>query len=232
MAMKISLPYPVKFYKLYPMDVGKIDRFCQKLENMVKELSTNELGLSLVATGNSTPFLMMIYRSALERYTNDADCLTVLEHIFSEAEQHPLQEVFSTSTENDIQILGHFAETFYNDGKIQIAVQLFQFLTLLCPNGAPYPGLHLTESISELSIDSGLQLYVFILSIFPDNPAILLAAAQRYNEGERPKRALRLLTHAKEICEHNVKTDPTLPEFLDRLYPELEKIQQELALKE
>jgi hypothetical protein len=216
------------------MDTGKIDRFCQKLENMVKELSVNELGLSLGAAGNSTPILMMIYRAALERYASDANCLKILEHFFSDAEQRPLQEVFFTSTENDIQILGHFAETFYNDRKIQIAIQMFQFLTLLCPNGVPYPYtyLHLAESVSELSIDSGLQIYDFILNVFPDNPSILFAAAKRYGKGERPKHAFRLLTHAKEVCDHNVKIDKTLQTFLDLIDPELEKIQRELAPRE
>ncbi|MDR0417907.1 MAG: hypothetical protein LBH08_00520 [Puniceicoccales bacterium] len=215
------------------MDVGKIDQFCQKLENMISEFSTNEFGLSLEVAGNSTPIIMMIYRLALERYASDENCQKVLENLFSNAEQRPLQEVLFASTENDIQILGHFAETFYNEKKMQIATQLFQFLTLLCPNGVPYPYtyLHLAESISELNIDSGLQIYDFILNIFPDNPAILLTAAKRYNQGERPKHALRLLTHAKEVCNHNVKTDKTLQTFLDLIDPELEKIQREVTSK-
>jgi tetratricopeptide (TPR) repeat protein len=216
------------------MDVkGEIDQFCQKLENMVREISSNELGLSLGISGGNASILMVIYRSALERYANDEDCWKILERIFLEAESHPLQEVFAMSNENDIQVLGHFAETFYNEGKIQIAVQLFQFLTLLSPNNVPYPYayLHLAESLSELNIDSGLQIYDFILNVFPDNPAILLAAAKRYYEGERPKRALRILNHAKEVCEHNIETDPSLQEFLDLLNPELEKLQNELAEK-
>jgi tetratricopeptide (TPR) repeat protein len=216
------------------MDVrGKIDQFCQKLERMVREISSNELGLSLGASDGNTSILMTVYRTALERYANDGDCLEVLERIFSAAESRPLQEVFAASKENDIQVLGHFAETFYGEGKMQIAAQLFQFLTLLSPNNVPYPYtyLHLAESLSELSIDSGLQIYDFILNIFPDNPAILLAAAKRYSEGERPKRALRILDHAKAVCEHNIKTDPTLQEFLDLLTPELEKLQNELAAK-
>ncbi|MDR2812951.1 MAG: hypothetical protein LBB05_04170 [Puniceicoccales bacterium] len=213
---------------------GKLDQFCQKLENMIKEISANELGLSLGVAGNNTSILMMIYRSALDHYANDAACWTVLKQIISQSEQRPLLEVFSASTENDIQILSNFAETFYNDGKVRIAAQLFQFLTLFCPNGAPHPTtyMQLAESISELSIDSGLQIYDFILNIFPDHPAILLAAARRYGDGERPKRALRLLDHAKEVCEHNIKIDPTLQKFLDLLYPELEKIRHELLTKE
>jgi tetratricopeptide (TPR) repeat protein len=216
------------------MDVGKIDQFCQKIESMIREISSNELGLSLGVSGGSTSILMMIYRAALDRYISNAECAKVLEQIISESEQRPLQEVFFTSSEEDIKTLSHFAETFYNEGKVQIAAQLFQFLTLLCPNGIPYACtyMQLAEAISELNIDTGLQIYDFILNIFPDNPAILLAAAQRYGEGERPKRALRLLAHAKEVCEHNVKIDPSLQKFLDLLYPELEKVQRELAAKE
>jgi hypothetical protein len=212
----------------------EIDQFCQKLEDMIKEISSKELGLSLGTLGGSTSILMMIYRAALDRYANDAECWKVLEQIISKSERYSLQDVFSSSTENDVQILTKFAETFYNEGKVQIAAQLFQFLTLLCPEGAPHPTTYmlLAESISELNIDLGLQIYDFVLNIFPDHPTILLGAARRYGDGERPKRALRLLEHAREVCEHNVNTDPTLQNFLDILNPEFEKIRNEILAKE
>ncbi|MDR2628734.1 MAG: hypothetical protein LBC30_01955 [Puniceicoccales bacterium] len=212
----------------------KIDQFCQKIEGMIKEISSGELGLSLGILGGSTSILMMIYRAALALYASDTECWKVLEQIISKSEQRPLMEVFSSSTENDVQILTKFAETFYNEGKVQIAAQLFQFLTLLCPDGAPHPTTYmlLAESISELNIDLGLQIYDFVLNIFPDHPAILLGAARRYGDGEQPKRALRLLEHAKEVCEHNIKIDPTLQNFLDIFNPELEKIRSEILAKE
>jgi hypothetical protein len=212
----------------------KIDQFCQKLENMIRDISSGELGLSLGILGGNTSILTTIYRTALDRYAGDAECWKVLDQVITRSEQRPLQEVFSSATENDVQILTKFAETFYNEGKVQIAAQLFQFLTLLCPNGTPHPTTYmlLAESVSELNIDFGLQIYDFVLNIFPDHPAILLGAARRYSDGERPKRALRLLEHAKEVCEHNVKTDPTLQNFLDIFNPEFEKIRKEIPAKE
>ncbi|MDR1590551.1 MAG: hypothetical protein LBR92_00950 [Puniceicoccales bacterium] len=212
----------------------KIDQFCQKLESMVKEISIGGLGFSTELLDGSTTLLTTIFRTALKRYASDPECWKILERITAKAEQQPLQEVFTLSTEDDIRILSKFAESFYNEGEPQIAAQLFQFLTLFCPGGSPHPitYMYLAESISELSIDTGLRIYDFILNIFPDYPAILLAAAKRYNEGERPKRALRLLEHAKEVCEYNAETDPALKEFLTLLNPELEKIQQEIHPKE
>jgi hypothetical protein len=50
-------------------------------------------------------------------------------------------------------------------------------------------------------------------------------------EIERPKRALRVLTHAKEVCEQNVKADPGPQGLLDILNSELEKLQNERAQK-
>jgi hypothetical protein len=68
-------------------------------------------------------------------------------------------------------------------------------LALLSPNGIPDACTYtqLAEAISELSIDSGPQIYDVVLNIFPDNQAILLVAA-----------------HDKEVCGHNVKLDPSL----------------------
>ncbi|MDR0740917.1 MAG: hypothetical protein LBF34_04385 [Puniceicoccales bacterium] len=212
----------------------KIDQFCQKIEDMIKEISSGEFGLSLGILGGSTSLLMTIYRAALDHYASDEGCWKVLEQIISKSEERPLQEVFASSTENDVQILTKFAETYYNEGKVQIAAQLFQFLTLLCPDGVPHPTTYmlLAESISELNIDLGLQIYDFVLNIFPDHPAILLGAARRYGDGERPKRALRLLEHAREVCEHNVETDPSLRKFLDIFNLEFEKIRNEILAKE
>jgi hypothetical protein len=201
---------------------------------MIKDISLSGLGLAGDFLGSSTAFLSTIYRAALNRYAEDPESWKVVERIIAESEQRPIQEVFTTVSEDDVAILSKFAESFYNDGNVQIAAQLFHFLTLLCPDGSPHPitYMHLAESISELSIDSGLQIYDFILKIFPDHPAILLAAARRYGEGERPKRALSLLDHAKEVSQRETGNDPASQKFLALFNPELEKIQQEILSRE
>jgi hypothetical protein len=69
------------------------------------------------------------------------------------------------------------------------------------------------------------------LNVFPDNPSILFSAAKCYYETERPKRALRVLSHAKEICERHSESNPEFKEFLDLISPEFLKIQEEVEAK-
>jgi hypothetical protein len=52
-----------------------------------------------------------------------------------------------------------------------------------------------------------------------------------YYKNERPKRALRVLTQAKEICERHENNDE-FRKFLELIAPELLKIQEEVAAKQ
>jgi hypothetical protein len=106
---------------------------------MRREIAYNQLAFSLGISGGGGSILITVYRSALERYMADGACSKSLGIMFTESESRPLQQVLASSMDNDIQTLGYFAETFHNEGKIQIAVQLFQFLTLLCPSHIPTP---------------------------------------------------------------------------------------------
>jgi hypothetical protein len=65
-------------------------------------------------------------------------------------------------------------ETIENDGSIQIATRLCQFLTLLCSNGTlrAWTDKQLAEAISELSTNSGPGISDFILNSFRNNPTI------------------------------------------------------------
>jgi tetratricopeptide (TPR) repeat protein len=216
------------------MDVKeKINQFCQKIEVMMREMSTNNLGVSFLSPKANLSVLVMIYKSALELYATDGSCLEVLERLFAAAENQDIQNAFMGIGENEIQILSNFAETFIASGKPSESAKLFQFLTLLCPRGVPnpYAYLRLTESLALLNIDTGSQMYDFILNIFPDNPSILLSAAKCYYETERPKRSLRVLNHAKEICERHSESNPEFQKFLDLISPELLKIQGEVGAK-
>jgi tetratricopeptide (TPR) repeat protein len=212
---------------------GKIDQFCKKLEVMAREVSGNELGLMPQFSQSGMPLLGMLYRAALGLYATDSDCLGVLERIFSMAEGQNLQQVLTEVSEDEVQILGNFAEQFIASGKVKEAIQLFQFLVLLSPGGIPnpYAYLRLAETLSLLNIDTGAQIYDFILNVFPDNPPILLSAGRCYYENERPKRALRVLTHAKEICERHCGSNPEFQELLDLVNLELGKIQGEVSTK-
>lgn len=216
------------------MDVnGKIDQFCKKLEILTQEISKNELGLTPLKGQSGIPFLGMLYKAALELYCTDPGCAAVLERLFTQAEGQDLQRVLTEVSENDIQILGDFAETFMAAGKAADAAKLFQFLILLSPRNIPnpYAYLRLAEALSTLNIDMGAQLYDFILNIFPDNPSILFSAGRCYYENERPKRALRVLTHAKEICERHSESNVEFREFLDVITPELNRVQSECDAK-
>ncbi|MDR1434982.1 MAG: hypothetical protein LBI77_01085 [Puniceicoccales bacterium] len=216
------------------MDVKeKINQFCQKIEVMAREISINNLDFAFPLPKTNLSILTVIYKSALELYVTDAACLEILERLFTASENQDIQSALMGVSENEIQILGNFAETFMLSGKVAESAKLFQFLTLLCPRGAPNPYvyLRLAESLSLLNIDTGSQMYDFILNVFPDNPSIILSAAKCYYENERPKRALRILTHGKEICERHSESNPEFKKFLDLISPELLKIQEEVGAK-
>lgn len=212
------------------MDSGKIDSFCSKIENMAKSISTQEIGLSNDVATASMPILLVIYKGALELFSKDEECNAILERLYDAAQENDMQSVFSATTEEDLKTLGLFAEQYRDRGELKEAAQLFQFLTLLCPGGAPHPYsyINLAETLATINLDAGLQMFDFITNIFPDNPALLISAARYYYEGERPKRALRSLTHAKEICEHNLKANPDLQEFIDAANTEIARIQKSL----
>jgi tetratricopeptide (TPR) repeat protein len=211
----------------------RIDQFCKKLEILTQEISQNELGLMPRNMQNGMSILGTLYKSALELYCTDPACEMIMDNLFTNAENQDIRQALTEVSEDDIQILGDFAETFIAAGKMAEATKLFQFLILLSPRNLPnpYAYLRLAESLASLNIDSGAQLYDFILNVFPDNPSILLSAGKCYYENERPKRALRVLTHAKEICERHSESNPEFREFLDTLAPELDKVQSEVDAK-
>ncbi|MDR2200802.1 MAG: hypothetical protein LBN94_01695 [Puniceicoccales bacterium] len=216
------------------MDVNeKIDQFCQKIAAMVEELTTHDFNLTAQTSATSTPILTMVYKSALELYSSDPACLKILERLFKAAENLNLQDVFTSVDEEEVRVLGKFAETFMNSGKLSEASKLFQFLTLLCPKSRPNPYTYarLAETFSALNVDMGSKMYDFILNVFPDNPPILLSAAKHFYENEQPKRALRILTHAQEICERHSDEGSEFRECLQIIAPQILRIRGEIEEK-
>jgi hypothetical protein len=57
--------------------------FCQKLENIIKEICANELDFSRDSVGKSTFISIVITRAALNRDLSDPECAKVLEQIIS-----------------------------------------------------------------------------------------------------------------------------------------------------
>jgi hypothetical protein len=165
---------------------GKIDQFCKKLDVLTREISQDELGLKPLSGQECMPFSGMLSRVTLEVYCTDPGCAAVLERLFTQAESQDLQRVLSEVGENNIQILGDFAETFMAAGKAADAAKLFQFLILLSPRTIlnPYAYLRLAEALSILDIDMRSRIYDFILNIFPDNPSILFSAGRCQYENE------------------------------------------------
>lgn len=215
---------------------GEIGLFCDKIEKMMQEVLTQEgMPIALNASAKSTPTVIAIYRSALEVFMLDPACAEVLKRYYDASKgAGSMQDVFSSATENDVRILSDHAETYVEKGQLQPAVAMFQFLTLFSPGGAtvPHTYLRLAETLSALSVDAGIQIFDFIVNIFPDNPAILISAAQHYLDDDRPKRALRLLKHAQEVCNYNLKTNPDLQKLLDLTGPMVQEAENTIAARQ
>lgn len=209
---------------------GKINAFCKILGKMINEVSGQELSLKAETSKSMLESLVSTYGSALELIVNDPSNKVTVDKLFSAPDEQALQNIFANATETEINNMGAFGEKLLKEGKPSEAAKLFQFLTLFCPEGKPNPYAYtmLAEALSDLSLDSGMQMYDFILNIFPDNPLVLISAAKCYYDGERPKRALNILNHAKDICEKHKGDFPQFKTFLAQIEPEIEKISAEL----
>ncbi|UPA28240.1 MAG: hypothetical protein LW808_002960 [Verrucomicrobiota bacterium] len=202
---------------------------------MQEVLSQGGVPMALGASVKSTPAVIEIYRNALDLFTFDPECAAVLGRLYERSKTGGnMQDVFASASEDDVRILSDYAEKQVVQEQLPQAVAMFQFLTLLSPGGAavPYTYLRLAETLSALNIDAGLEIFDFIVNIFPDNPALLVSAAQHYLSDDRPKRALRLLKHAQEVCEHNIKVNPSLEELLDAIGPLKQEAENTIASRQ
>lgn len=212
------------------MDETAIDQLLGKIKTMAQGIMNDDLHIPGEATTAGMPALLEMYKNALNSFVQDTNCSKILETICKESETKNVQDVLASRTEADLKTLIAFAEQFLEKEDLQTAVQMFQFLTLVCPHNTPQPHTYfrLAETLSRLNIDAGLQMYDFVLTIFPNDPFLAASAAKYYEEGERPKRALRVLEEAKKICQQD-NASPEYKKLLLTIEPQIAHLKEKIT---
>lgn len=211
------------------MDIKeKKEIFLKKLSEITEEVAAKQ---GQDEKSPSSEQIMSAYNDALNLILSDEKNLPIIDKLFSQALEKGMQQAFSLMTEEELFTLGKFGEYYFNAGKSKEASKIFQFLTLFCPSTQPhpYPYVMLGESLADINIQAGIEIYDFILYIFPDNPLVLLSAANCYYQGKLPRRALRILQHAQEVCNKHRDETPEFQEFLDQINPKIKALTEELG---
>ena len=189
--------------------------FVEKLLELTKTVASQQ------TAGNEEEVekLMTIYRSALDLFWQDESNHALIEKMFNLCKEKDIQQALSVMTEDDLFALGEYAETFFAKGELVETSYLFQFLTLVCPGGVPhpYPYTMLGAALSGIDIKAGVQMYDFVLNIFPDNPMMLVSACDTYHADGNDARALELLKHAREVCDKHIAETPELQTIIDQI---------------
>lgn len=198
------------------MDFGKEkEMFVEKLKELTKTVSSQHLQ----GKADDLNKLIDIYGSALDIIWQEEKNHAIIEKLFAASQEKDLQQVFSEVTDDDLFALGEYGESFFGKEDWLSTSYIFQFLTLFCPGGVPhpYPYTMLGEALSNIDVNAGVQMYDFILNIFPDNPMLLTSAAETYHASGNSERALQLLNHAKEICDQHITETPEVQTVLDQI---------------
>ncbi|MDR0351214.1 MAG: hypothetical protein LBH49_01010 [Puniceicoccales bacterium] len=173
---------------------------------------------------NMTDLIIPMYVEAIKIFASDEACAGILKKLLDFSKDNSMNMALTKVSNEDVAILENFTENA--DSSVQI--KLWQFLTLVIPDGNPnsYVYMMLAEHISDTNLDAGVKMYDFLLTIFPDHPLILLTASECFFDADQSEKAIKSLKHAKEICEKD-----TSNEALNEILPEIDTLLETIAVE-
>ncbi|MDR1458015.1 MAG: hypothetical protein LBI37_00590 [Puniceicoccales bacterium] len=198
-----------------------IDELTNKLSDMMLTTAREDLVVP-DNMSNMTNFMIPMYTEAIKAFAANEACAKVLKKLLDFTKTDTMSMALTKVSEYDVAILEDFAENA--DSAVQI--KLWQFLTLVIPEGNPnaYAYMMLAEHISDSNLDAGVKMYDFLLTIFPDHPLMLMSASECFFDSNQSEKAIKFLKHAKEICEK----DPS-NETVQELLPEIDTLLKTIA---
>ncbi|MDR2735880.1 MAG: hypothetical protein LBB20_03580 [Puniceicoccales bacterium] len=176
----------------------RLNWLINELSDMVLKTSKENL---VVPEGMSsaTDFMLSMYSDAIKMFAADETCSVIINKLIDFAKEDKISMALTKISEPDVSVLENFAENATTEDQ----VKLWQLLTLVIPDGNPnaYAYMMLAENVADTNLEAGTKMYDFLLTLFPHHPLILMNAAECFFDAEQPEKAVKSLTHAKELCE-------------------------------
>ncbi|MDR0445044.1 MAG: hypothetical protein LBG98_02035 [Puniceicoccales bacterium] len=162
-----------------------------------------------------------VYQNALQYLFQKEALRPLCLKIFQSLAQKGIESALKVLSDEDTGLIEREAEGLMQQGKSELSGTLFQLLTLFSHDDNPnlYAYMMLAEDVANEDLETASKIYDFLINLFPENPALLLSAAECYKDIKQFKHSLSLLEKAEQLClefQENTHSD-TIHEMLENI---------------
>jgi tetratricopeptide (TPR) repeat protein len=173
------------------------------------------------------------YREALEYLLKKKELQPIGFKILQALEEKGIEAALQILSDEDISAIEREAEMLMQQGKAELSGKLFQLLTLFLNDGNCnlYAYMMLAEDVANRDITTASKIYDFLVNFFPDNPVLLLSAAECHKDAQQFSSALSFLEKADHLYSDlgQDAENPTMAGIRENIQELTQEVKRQLA---
>ncbi|MDR2420132.1 MAG: hypothetical protein LBD40_02330 [Puniceicoccales bacterium] len=173
------------------------------------------------------------YQEALEYLLKKEELRPIGLKVLQTLEEKGIADALQVLSDEDTSAVEREAEMLMQRGKAELSGKLFQLLTLFLNDGNCnlYAYMMLAEDVANRDLATASKIYDFLVNLFPDNPVLLLSAAECHKDAQQFSSALSFLEKADQLYSDFGKAaeNPTLAGIRGNIQELTQEVKRQLA---
>ena len=173
------------------------------------------------------------YQEALEYLLKKKELQSIGLKILQTLEEKGIEATLQILSDEDTSAVEREAEMLMQQGKAELSGKLFQLLTLFLNdcNCNLYAYMMLAEDVANRDLATASKIYDLLVNLFPDNPVLLLSAAECHKDAQQFSSALSFLEKADQLYADlgQAAENPTMASIRENIQELTQVVKRQLA---